>query len=215
MEKQPIVSDENKLDNVNIAGFEHEYDLTNPRETFNQLIKNAPPISPVDRAKAPFRDYVENTREQWKYVKSEEVESYLGEKFFFDTGLISHRDATNIFSIYAPSEERCIEVPLDLVVNGKGFEDWKGRDNKKNTKFWSSAYGGGDAKSLDVIKHYSGLSTKLPPVTQMLMFIQPNGKVFFDNCSGDSHRMAAAILRGFEKIETLGVDAYMLSKNYL
>jgi len=194
---------------------EYDYDLTNSEETFNRLIQNAPLISPIDRSKAPFRDYLENTREKWKYVKAEEVASYLDSKFFFDTGLISYRDISKVFSLYDPSEEQRIKIPLDLVVNAKGFEDWKGRDSKKYTKNWYSIYGGGDSKSLDVIKHYAGLSTDLPPVTQMLMFIQPDGKVFFDNCSGDSHRMAAAILRGSEFVETLEVEAYLLNKNYL
>ena len=203
---------EEKSSRLNIG--EYEYDLTNPEETFNRLIQNAPLISPVDRSKAPFKDYSENTREKWKYVKAEEVASYLDSKFFFDTGLISYRDISKVFSLYDPSEERKINIPLDLIVNAKGFEDWKGR-NPKYTKNWYSIYGGGDSKSLDVIKHYAGLSTDLPHVTQMLMFIQPDGKVFFDNCSGDSHRMAAAILRGFEFIETLEVDAYLVNRNYL
>ena len=193
----------------------HEQSASNPQEIFNRLIQNAPPISPVDRSKAPFRNYSENTPEQWKYVRADEVEAYLNGKRFFNTGLISSGHMTKVFEISAPNRSQHIKVPLDLVVNAKGFESWKGR-GERNTKSWySRLYGGGESKSIDVMQHYAGLSTDLPPVTEMIMFIQPNGKVFFDNCGGDSHRISAAILRGNEFIETLQVYAYKLSEDYL
>lgn len=192
-----------------------DLDQENPIHILNNYIENAPPVSPIDRSKAPFRDYKENSRNEWKYVDAKEVEDYLNNKFFFDTGSMSYKDMSKLFSIYIPHSEEAIKVPLDLVVNAKGFEDWRGRDPKKYTKSWNSIYGTGDSKSIDVIKHYAGLSTDLPTVLQMLMFVQPNGKVFFDNCSGDSHRMAAAILRGLEFVETRIIDAYALSKDYI
>ena len=214
MEGDSIQSEMSPND-AKLAGFEREQEVLNPTETFNRIIKKAKPISPVDRLKAPFRDYTENTRTQWKYVKPEEVEDYLNSKLFFDTTSIRYSDMISLFEFRAPSEDRPTIVPLDLVVNASGFKDWKGRDPKKYNKSWSSIYGGGQAKSLDVIKHYAGLSTKLPPVNQMIMFIQPDGKVFFNNNAGDSHRMAAAILRGDENIETMEVYAYLLRRNYL
>lgn len=195
----------------------HEQSASDHREIFNRLIQNAPPISPVDRSKAPFRDYSENTPEQWKYVRADEVEAYLKGKRFFDTGLISRSGGQmkQLFEVRASNRSQLIKVPLDLVVNAKGFESWNGR-NERNTKSWySRLYGGGESKSIDVIQHYAGLSTDLPPVAAMLMFIQPDGKVFFDNCSGDSHRISAAILRGNDFIETSEVYAYLLSEDYL
>lgn len=193
----------------------HEQSPSDPREIFNRLIQNAPPISPVDRSKAPFRDYSENTPEQWKYVRADEVEAYLNGKRFFNTGSIASRHLTRVFEVIAPTTSQFIKVPLDLVVNAKGFESWKGRNEGDKKSWYSRLYGGGNSKSIDVVQHYAGLSTDLPPVTAMLMFIQPDGKVFFDNCSGDSHRISAAILRGNEFIETSEVYAYMLSENYL
>jgi len=192
----------------------HEHRASDPQEIFNRLIQNAPPISPVDRSKAPFRDYLENTPEQWKYVRADEVESYLNGKRFFNTGSIASRHLTRVFEVIAPNRSQFIKVPLDLVVNAKGFKSWKGR-GEISSKSWYSIYGNGESNSIDVIQHYAGLSTDLPPVTTMLMFIQPDGKVFFDNSSGDSHRISAAILRGNEFIETSEVYAYMLSENYL
>lgn len=219
MENQELLKstgqENGKKEIIDFGGFVYEHDSDYNMQAFNNFIKNAPPVSPVDRSQAPFRDYLENTPDQWKYVSAQEVESYLSQKFFFDTGTISHRDMSQLFSLDTYSGDKNIKVPLDLVVNAKGFEDWRGRDPKLYTKTWGSIYGGGDSKSLDVIKHYAGMSTNWPPVFRMVMFVQPNGKVFFDNGSGDSHRMAAAILRGFEFIETQGVDAYSLSKDYI
>ncbi len=180
----------------------------------NALIENAPPVSPIDRSVAPFKNFQGNNDELWNYVPHQEVTDYLATKFFFETGTIEYEDMTPICCLVKYTNEPKITIPLDLVVKAAGFDDWRGRD-PRIAKSWSSKYGDGEGKSVDVIKHYAGLSSELPPVGSMRMFIQPNGKIFFDNGGGDSHRIAAAILRGQETIETRIVDVYQLKKDYI
>ena len=73
----------------------------------------------------------------------------------------------------------------------------------------------GRMSSLNVNKLYAGTPSELPSVREMRMYIQPDKKVFFDNKSGDSHRIAAAILRGNKYIETNNLTVYQVDKNYL
>ena len=56
-----------------------------------------------------------------------------------------------------------------------------------------------------VMMQYASLNTPLPPVGEIRVFVQPNGVVFADNGSGDSHRIAAAYLRGDKSVKAESV----------
>jgi hypothetical protein len=149
-----------------------------------EIISHAPEISYVNKDDAPFKNFSDNNQKSWHHIPPEEADVYLNKKLFFETRKIDYDDMTEIFEIDKKYDEPGIKIPLDLVVCAAGFENWKGRD-KSVGKSWSSEYGYGETKSNEVIKHYAGLPTKLPSVTAMRMFKQPDGKVFFDNGSGD------------------------------
>lgn len=180
---------------------------------FYSLVDGAPSLQVKEEEKAPFAHYKENTKTEWKNVPHDEVYAYLKKRLFFNSNL-EVRKPVKLFSLQKQKWEEPIRVPLDLVVGVAGFKDWTGR-GVSGSKSWHSEFGGGSMDSMSVIQHYAGLSTDLPPVGSMQMYIQPNGKIFFDNGSGDSHRLAAAVLRGEESAKTYRVDVYQVDKNYL
>lgn len=188
------------------------------KEAVYQIIGNAPQLSSLSQQAAPFANFSENTHELWQYVESDKVEEYLKSRLFFKTSNISSDSRTNVGEIHTGHAEEGIKVPLGLVVNASGFDDWRGRP-QGNKKDWKIRCGekqiGGSMSSLNVMMMYAGTPTEIPPVDVMCMYIQPNGKVFFDNAGGDSHRIAAAILRGNEYIETKNLYIYQLNRDYL
>lgn len=181
---------------------------------FENEIAQAPLVSPVDRSKAPFRNYFENTDSQWLYVQPDDVELYLLQKFFFDVNDIPFEDKVSAGEIDFSDTGQQIKIPLDLVIYAAGFKDWRGRGEDVG-KTWISKFGSGELKSHEVLKHYAGLSTELPGVARVNMYRQPDGKIYFSNASGDSHRISASILRGCEFIETSRVSIYDVQKNYI
>lgn len=138
---------------------------------------------------APFANFKNNTTDSWQAVSNDEIVHFLEEYTFTDRVAAEHGAVT----INAPEAEP-FEIPLSLITHAAGFDSWKGRHDA--TKSWNSAFGGGTMASLDVIKHYAGLPTELPPVSEVRVVIGRNGALVCDNGSGDSHRIAAAILRG-------------------
>jgi hypothetical protein len=182
-------------------------------DNFMHKITSAPILQESTRLQAPFKDYTENTDIAWKYVPDKEIESFLESKLFLDTDAIPFADKTEVLEVDRKWSEDTIKIPIDLVVCAAGFVNWTGR-SKDKTKTWVSRYGDQETTSLDVIKHYASLSTPLPEVRMVNMYIQPDGKVFFNNGSGDSHRIAAAMLRGEETIETRHICAYKLGYKY-
>lgn len=182
---------------------------------FENLIAHAVPISPVDRSKAPFRNYAENTEKQWQYVSPDEIDSYLKEKFFFDVNDIPFEDKVGVGEIDISNTDQFVKVPLDLVVFAAGFKDWRGRGENTGKTYVSKFGISFESKSIDAIKHYANLSTDLPEVGRVNMYKQPDGKVYFSNSAGDSHRISAAILRGCEFVETSRVGIYEVKKNYI
>jgi hypothetical protein len=187
-------------------------------DDINEIIQSAPSLSTTSERAAPFLEYTENNQESWKYVTPQEVEEYLSAKLFFDTSIIPRDSLKELAEVRANSPHEGIKVPLDLVVNATGFEDWRGRPEGVE-KQWSVKSGNerisGTMDSLNVIKMYAGTPSKLPAAGVMQMYIQPNRKVFFDNYNGDSHRIAAAILRGENDIEANCVIVYQIDTDYL
>jgi 3-methyladenine DNA glycosylase Tag len=181
----------------------------------DSLINNAQVISFIDKENAPFKNFHENSTGSWNFVPDETIRNYLDTKFFFDTRSIPSDNMKEVSFI-----QKDFQIPLDLVVNAAGFTSWKGRGEAiENKKSFYSKYLKGDQNntmsSLNGIKHYAGLSSEIPPVDTMRLFIQPDGKIFLDNSGGDSHRIAAAILRGQSTINTRSLQVYSLDKNFL
>jgi hypothetical protein len=183
-------------------------------DVLNKIIESAPKISGQDVSKAPFADYAQNTQESWNMIPPEEVDEYLKQKLFFNTSHIPYDSKKEIGEV---SSDEPIKIPLDLIVYAEGFSDWRGR--KSGEKSWNIKSGekklDGAMASLNVIKLYAGTPSEIPEVGFMQMYIQPNKKVFFDNGAGDSHRIAAAILRGDKYIETKFVIVYQLDEDYI
>lgn len=181
-----------------------------------QLLETAPKLQDTDKDSAPFKDYAANTGESWKYVSEGEITDYLGQRIFKNTERIYDKRADkNVLSIRAEKDEP-FDIPLDLVVYAQGFDSWKGRHG--SGKHTSGPYGDlyeGNQRSLDTIKHYASLPSELPPVDEMRIFIQPDGKIFCDNGSGDSHRIAAAILRGDSTVKAERVSVARLKQNLI
>ena len=182
-----------------------------------EIIRNAPSFN-QERQKAPFSDYKENTDLVWQSVSPEEVDTYLSSKLFFDTSVIPFESMKEMSNISGIQQAEAIKVPLDLVVCAVGFKDWNGRP-EINNKEWRIRNGNktlsGSMSSANVSKLYAGTPSELPAVSAMNMYIQPDGKVFFDNVGGDSHRISAAILRGDENVETRHLTVYKLEENYI
>ena len=191
---------------------EHSFVLT--EEIIYDLIAQAPSISSLDESKAPFRNFSDNTETLWQHVPLQEVNDYLDKKVFFNTHKIEHEDVVDYSELFVSKNEKGISIPIDLVVYAAGFSSWKGRPEGAN-KSWSSKYGSGENKSSDVIKHYAAMPSELPSVFMMTMYLQPDGKIFFDNAGGDSHRIASAVLRGNKVVTTKRLTLCRLSKNYL
>lgn len=188
------------------------------KEEVYKIISSALPLSDTEGKMAPFAEYAKNTHESWKYVPPEEVEEFLRAKPFFDTSIITSQSRREVAEIRTSMYEEGIKVPLDLIVCAAGFKSWLGRA-KGHNKRWSIRSGrdylDGEMSSLNVIKIYAGTPTDLPPVDIMSMYIQPNGKVFFDNVGGDSHRIAAAVLRGDKNIDARMLFVYELNRDYI
>lgn len=159
---------------------------------------------------APFVDYRENTRELWNYVPDEAVRDYLDNLKFIDTNY-PYFDG-NAVEVSANNKDHPLTVPISLFVSAAGFDSWKGR-NDRYSKSWRYGNEVSDSRSIDVMKHYASLPTELPPIGCATIFIQPDGKIFADNGSGDSHRLGAAFLRGQKEINALRIRYIRLTKN--
>lgn len=158
------------------------------------------------KSDAPFKHYAQNDSSSWKVVTDIEIKSYLESVPFLPE--VPVEKGTVIIS---SADGQPFDVPLSLIKHAAGFESWKGREAA--TKSWDSEYGAGKMSSLDVIKHYAGLSTELPPVGEIRVFVQPDGKIYCDNGSGDSHRIAAALLRGDGSIKAKNLQFVRVEQN--
>ena len=180
-----------------------------------EILNRAPKISNLNLELAPFKNYKNNDQNSWEYIPTDEIEKYLDQKFFFDTGDISGDDVISTSKINLTYNEERVKIPLDLIVKAAGFKNWKGRDKNTDKTWHTKDYGRGYMGSHEVVKLYAGLPSELPGIDTVNMYVQPDGKVFFDNNGGDSHRIAAAILRGQPEITARHLYLKKLSKNYI
>lgn len=181
-----------------------------------KAMKAAPPVHPVTKTEAPFKDYKDNTESTWKYADPETIREFVADRLFFDPNSAGvSTDGKNQIIIKAQPGE-VIDIPSDLLVYAQGFDSWNGREGNGSYKDVAGPYAKNyDRKihSSDVIKHYASLITELPPVSEVRVFVQPDGTMFADNGGGDSHRIAAAILRGEQAIRAESVSFVALEKN--
>lgn len=185
-------------------------------QTVFKLLETAPKLQDIDTSAAPFKDYEQNTSDTWKYVSEDEISDYLSKRIFKNThGMSSLGAEPNKLSIRANKDES-FDIPLDLVVHAQGFDSWMGRfgSGKRITGPYGKYYDG-NQRSIDTIKHYASLPSELPPVSEIRVFMQPDGKLFCDNGSGDSHRIAAAMLRGDTTIKAERVTVQRLATNII
>ena len=170
-------------------------------------MQTAPAVQPEPTQPAPFANYAVNTPESWQAVDATAVRSYLEARKF-----VSHVDSELGRVCITPAKAgELFEVPLSLVVGAADFDSWSG--SARTDKSWNSTYGNGEMTSLDVVKHYAALPTELPPVSEMRIIIQPDGKILCDNGEGDSHRIAAAILRGDKTLKVTNLAFKITQQN--
>lgn len=85
------------------------------------------------------------------------------------------------------------QVPAGMFVSAEGFTSWRGR-REGHLK--------DDRPSQEVIEEYADRTTKAPAVETLTGYVLPDGRLFFK--THNSHRVAAAILRGDEYIPFKG-----------
>jgi hypothetical protein len=193
----------------------------------NDLLARAGANDNLSSQAAPLKDYLENTDDAWKYADDKTIRDYLIAKPFVDDQTLSwlqHDNAVSVTTLRQGISDKSkhFDVPTRLVVSAAGFGSWLGRDDSYGNQgmgekdvslpnFTSSAR---RTLSLHAIKAYASHPSPLPPVTEAAVYIQPNGLVYAGNASGDSHRIAAAVLRGQETIAATSLSAVLLKDNY-
>ena len=179
------------------------------------ILHSAAPINPDNGQLPPFAHYAQNTDEAWQRVTNDQIRAFFAGRVFRE-GLPTVSGG----SVYVnPPEGGTFDVPGELMVGLTAFHSWLGqgaggaRDGSKRNPYLSK-FGKNDMSSLNGIKHYASLPTPVPPVKVVRVMIQPNGKVLCDNGSGDSHRAAAAMLRG-EPIRAKQLHFLLLDQNFV
>lgn len=170
----------------------------------------------ADHTSAPFAHYKENSGVEdanpaWKNVNINDVKEYLDGKPFINTQYLNVSEDKVRLRIKSKDG---IDIPLSAIVSVAGFESWRGR-REGIEKSWKSEFGWGTMGSLAVMMSYASLNTPLPSVAEIRVYVQPNGVVFADNGSGDSHRIGAAYLRGDKSIKAQSVVVNMVPSGTL
>lgn len=168
---------------------------------------------------APFADFKENTPEVWKNVPNSAVKDYFADRLFVDPSKFA---ASGGSVVIKPSEGGTLEVPSDIFVHLTALDSWmgRGREGRAGKRFYSEYHQENidpnrGTSSIEAIKHYASLPSELPPVTNVNIYVQPDGTLFADNGNGDSHRVAAAIVRGEKGIKAETVTFRLLKNNEL
>jgi hypothetical protein len=155
---------------------------------------------------APFMNYKDNTAEAWQYVPDAAVKDYLESRLMISSDYM--RLDGNRISIRSDEESGPFAIPTSLFVSADGFESWAGRGEGIN-QVQQSTYGTESMSSINVMKHYASLETEIPPIGQVKVFVQPDGRMFATN-DADSHRIGAALLRVDTTIHADSVDFVMI-----
>jgi len=207
---------------AHIEGSVSDYDIAEINELM-QTVQSLDSDSTLDSA--PFKHYRENNDSAWQYVSSETARQYLKAKPFIGGKVLDYvadtaKSSTSIYN-YSNASDEGFEIPTRVMVSAADFGSWLGRNDtagregmgEKGISLHGFSY---DAKSvsLDAIKAYASQRTELPPVAEVHLYVQPNGLAFAGNGSGDSHRIAAAILRGEKTIKATNLTTYLLKDNH-
>lgn len=148
------------------------------------------------------------------YVDHTEAKAYLSEKTFIDLSSVTRRaDDTNKIHISAGAEHP-LEIPLDLLVYAAGFRSWDGAGEVQNVTGLNGQdlYNGQKQPSIDVMREYASWPTEVPPVHEIIIYVQPDGVMLARNGEGDSHRIGAAMLRGQKTIQAHNVTVVPISE---
>lgn len=184
-----------------------------------ELLSQAPCIQPTDGGTAPFANWGQNNPESWQYVPDSEVRSFLSKRRFIDTTTVQGAAQPNDMRIETGRGDQPLDVPLDLIAGLPSFDSWLGRgvagSTEKKVSGPYAKYYNRKAPSHELIKHYASLPSELPPVDTVRLFIQPDGTVFGDNAGSDTHRIAAAVLRGDTTIKANNLTIKCLEENII
>ncbi len=185
-------------------------------EVIQALINDAPQLQPELPSPAPFAGYKENGATQWALAADISVKEYLAKRQYkhLDRPPKSSQEKNRI-RIDA-SQDGGINFPLDLIADLSGFASLDGDGEYKRIEGEYESEYNASMPSLDAMKHYASLPTEIPPVHNIVVYVQPNGVMFAGNGEGDSHRIGAAILRGQNTIKAnnitvVPIDEYIVS----
>jgi 2-polyprenyl-6-methoxyphenol hydroxylase-like FAD-dependent oxidoreductase len=172
-----------------------------------ELIDSSPSVAGNSNKGAPFANYRENNDLLWQNVSDKEVISYLKNRVFVQ---INRERPEPDLVIDTNEDDEGIMIPLDNVVGAQGFNSWTGWsvEGAGLKDLEGQPFGIGALSSLNAMKMYAGMPSELPPVSEMEMYIQPDGMVLF--YAGDAHRTGAAILRGYEHVRAEKLKVYYL-----
>jgi hypothetical protein len=189
-------------------------------QAVQRILAEAPRVHPMSEARPPLADYGQNDSESWRYAPEEDIKNYLLQRRFIDTDRVRPFVERNSLCIKKGPGDEPLEVPLDLIVYVEGFDSWlgRGKEGRSGKRIEEGPYSGlydRSPASLNTIKHYASLPTEIPPIDDVRLFIQPDGTIIGDNFQGDSHRVAAAALRGDTTIKTDAISIYCLSENVI
>jgi hypothetical protein len=142
----------------------------------------------------------------------EVIQDNLRKRFFMGTKNIKQGQPTAV--VKSADVTRPINVPTRLLVDAEGFMGWTGRPpGVKKTISTNEGYQ--TLNSFDVIKKYAAMDTSPPPLKEMDMFVQPDGKIFFSSGGDGAHRTGAAVLKGESNIDTYSIRVWPMSENLL
>lgn len=101
-----------------------------------------------------------------------------------------HEQFRNDTKVFYLRVEEVFSIPIYMFASAEGLHNWHGRKAGKLKDGQISS---------EVIKEYSKMEAEtVPPVFDLSCYVYPNGQIYF--ISGNSHRVAAAFLRGDKNI---------------
>jgi hypothetical protein len=194
--------------------------------SINELIAQAEPVATTNTQSAPFGNFKSNNDSAWQYVEDSAARQFLLNRPFIDDRAIGSLDdlAVSLTTIHNDTRSSAtFEIPTDLMISAASFTSWLGRSDsqgvsgngEKTIALPSFSRSRGRTVSFQAIKAYASHPDDLPPVSQVSLYVQPNGLAYAGNGSGDSHRIGAAILRGEPTIKANGLRTILLRDNYL
>ncbi len=159
-------------------------------------------------------DPIEDSQPVWDLRQSprDEAKNSLQKRFFLSTAQLKLGEPAAVVKSHDAAHP--INVPTRLVVDAQSFMSWAGRGPGVN-KTISTDEGYKTLPSLDVMRLYATKNTTPPPIKEMDMFIQPNGKVFFSSGKDGAHRTGAAILSGRQNIDAYSLRVWPVPEDIL